>query len=157
MTKKIEAIIRQEKLNAVKNALSEIGIVGLNVFEVRGRGRGEGLQFHWRTGAYKVDLLPRVQVNIILSDENVDATVKAIVKAAHTGEKGDGMIICLPGGKRNPHQYRRRRTGSTSVSGGHRREKTKRNDPVVELVSSGWTIPATFYLSADKLMDRIKS
>ncbi|MCL4875813.1 MAG: P-II family nitrogen regulator [Anaerolineae bacterium] len=96
MTKKIEAIIRQEKLNAVKNALSEIGIVGLNVFEVRGRGRGEGLQFHWRTGAYKVDLLPRVQVNIILSDENVDATVKAIVKAAHTGEKGDGMIFVYP-------------------------------------------------------------
>lgn len=96
MTKKIEAIIRQEKLNAVKNALSDIGIVGLNVFEVRGRGRGEGLQFHWRTGAYKVDLLPRVQVNIILSDENVDATVKAIVKAAHTGEKGDGMIFVYP-------------------------------------------------------------
>ncbi len=99
MTKKIEAIIRSEKLNEVKQALSEIGIVGLNVIEVRGRGRGEGLQFHWRTGTYSVDLLPRVQINIILSDENVDATVKAITRAARTGdagEKGDGMIFIYP-------------------------------------------------------------
>ncbi|MBZ0308996.1 MAG: P-II family nitrogen regulator [Anaerolineae bacterium] len=99
MTKKIEAIIRLEKLNAVKNALSEIGVIGLNVLEIRGRGRGQGMQFHWRTGTYKVDLLPRVQVNIILSDENVDATVKAIVRAARSGdagEKGDGMIFVYP-------------------------------------------------------------
>lgn len=99
MTKKIEAIIRPERLNEVKSALSEIGIVGLNILEVRGRGRGEGMQFHWRTDTYKVDLLPRIQINIILSDENVDATIQAIVQAARTGdagEKGDGMIFVYP-------------------------------------------------------------
>ena len=96
MTKKIEAIIRPEKLNPVKRALSEIGIVGMNVQEVKGRGRGSGLQLQWRSGTYVVDLLPRLQINIVLSDENVDATVEAIRKAAYTGEKGDGMIFVLP-------------------------------------------------------------
>ena len=96
MTKKIEAIIREEKLNDVKKALSEAGIVGLNVVNVRGRGRGSGLQLQWRTGTYIVDLLPRVQINIVLSDENVDATVKTISKAAHTGKVGDGMIFVYP-------------------------------------------------------------
>ncbi len=96
MTKKIEAIIREEKLQAVKRALSEIGIVGMTVMEVRGRGRGSGLQLQWRTGTYQVDLLPRKQINIILSDENVEATVEAIKRAAHTGEKGDGMIFIYP-------------------------------------------------------------
>lgn len=98
MTKKIEAIIRPEKLNAVKKALSDIGIVGLNVSEVRGRGRGSGVQLRWRTGTYTVDLLPRVQINIVLSDRNVDATVKAIIEAARTGEgeKGDGVIFVYP-------------------------------------------------------------
>lgn len=96
MTKKIEAIIREEKLQAVKRALSEIGIVGMTVMEVRGRGRGSGLQLQWRTGTYQVDLLPRKQINIILSDENVEATVEAIKRAAYTGEKGDGMIFIYP-------------------------------------------------------------
>jgi nitrogen regulatory protein P-II 1 len=96
MTKKIEAIIRPEKLNVVKRALSDIGIVGMNVQEVKGRGRGSGMQLQWRTGTYVVDLLPRLQINIVLSDENVDATVDAIQKAAHTGDKGDGMIFIYP-------------------------------------------------------------
>lgn len=96
MTKKIEAIIRPEKLDAVKSALSAIGIVGLNVEEVRGRGRGSGMKMQWRTGTYVVDLLPRLQVNIVLSDENVQSAVEAIITAAKTGEKGDGMIFVLP-------------------------------------------------------------
>ena len=96
MTKKIEAVIRQEKLHAVKNALSDIGIVGLTVTDVKGRGRGSGMQLTWRTGRYVVDLLPRVMITIVLSDENVDATVNAIKSAAHTGEKGDGMIFISP-------------------------------------------------------------
>jgi nitrogen regulatory protein PII len=96
MTKKIEAIIRKEKLQAVKKALSEIGIVGLTVIDVAGRGRGSGLQLQWRTGTYIVDLLPRKQINIVLSDENVDATIEAIKKAAFTGEKGDGVIFIYP-------------------------------------------------------------
>ena len=96
MTKKIEAIIRPEKLHIVKNALSDIGIVGLTVIEVKGRGRGIGMELQWRTGKYVVDLLPRVMISIVLSDENVDATVEAIRTAAHTGEKGDGMIFIYP-------------------------------------------------------------
>ncbi len=96
MTKKIEAVIRPEKLHSVKSALSGIGIVGLTVTEVKGRGRGSGLQLQWRTGKYVVDLLPRVMISIVLSDHNVDATVEAIRKAAHTGEKGDGMIFVYP-------------------------------------------------------------
>ncbi|MBZ0300951.1 MAG: P-II family nitrogen regulator [Anaerolineae bacterium] len=94
--KKIEAYIRPEKLHAVKNALSDIGIVGLSVMEVKGRGRGVGLQLQWRTGKYVVDLLPRVLISIVLSDENVAATVETIKSAAHTGEKGDGMIFISP-------------------------------------------------------------
>lgn len=96
MTKKIEAIIRQEKLNTVKTALSDIGIVGLTVMDVKGRGRGVGMQLQWRTGTYNVDLLPRVMLSIILSDENVDATVETIKTAAHTGGPGDGMIFVYP-------------------------------------------------------------
>lgn len=96
MTKKIEAIIRKEKLQAVKKALSDIGIIGLTVLDVVGRGRGSGLQLQWRTGTYVVDLLPRKQINIVLSDENVEATVVAIKEAAYTGEKGDGVIFIYP-------------------------------------------------------------
>ena len=96
MIKKIEAIIRREKFEDVKKALTEIGIVGFNVTEVRGRGRGAGMQIQGRTGTYIIDLLPRLQINIILSERNVTATVKAIREAAHTGEKGDGMIFIYP-------------------------------------------------------------
>jgi nitrogen regulatory protein P-II 1 len=96
MTKKIEAIIREEKLNTVKTALSAIGIVGMTIAKVKGRGRGAGIQLQWRTGVYTVDLLPRVLLTIVLSDDNVDATVDAIKKAAHTGDKGDGVIFVSP-------------------------------------------------------------
>jgi len=93
MTKKIEAVLREERLDKVKKALSDIGIVGLTVAEVRGRGRGAGMTLQWRTGSYVVDLLPRVLLTIVLSDDNVEATVNAIQQAAHTGDKGDGMIF----------------------------------------------------------------
>jgi nitrogen regulatory protein P-II 1 len=96
MTKKIEAVIRNEKLHAVKKALSDIGIVGLTVTEVKGRGRGSGMEMQWRTGKYVVDLLPRVMISIVLSDENVQPTIDAITSAARTGEKGDGMIFVYP-------------------------------------------------------------
>jgi nitrogen regulatory protein P-II 1 len=96
VTKKIEAIIREEKLASVKDALRAIGIVGMNVFEVRGHGRQGGLTLSGRSGPYQVDLLPKMQVNIILSDRNVAATVEAIRKAAYTGEAGDGLIFVYP-------------------------------------------------------------
>ena len=96
MTKKIEAIFREEKLTAVKEALSEIGIVGMNVMEVRGHGRQGGIELAGRIGSYKVDLLPRVQLNIMLSDHNVEKTVDAIRQAAQTGNIGDGIIFVYP-------------------------------------------------------------
>ncbi len=96
MTKKIEAIIREDSFNAVKDALRRIGIVGLNVTEVRGHGRDGGIVLTGRSGTYQVDLLPRLQFNIILSDHNVEKTITAIQEAAHTGNKGDGIIFVYP-------------------------------------------------------------
>ena len=96
MTKKIEAIFREEKLIAVKEALSEIGIIGMNVMEVRGHGRQGGIELAGRIGTYKVDLLPRVQLNIILSDHNVQKTIETIQEAAQTGNIGDGLIFVYP-------------------------------------------------------------
>ncbi|MCI0552485.1 MAG: P-II family nitrogen regulator [Anaerolineae bacterium] len=96
MTKKIEAIFREEKLIAVKEALSEIGIIGMNVMEVRGHGRQGGIELAGRIGTYKVDLLPRVQLNIILSDHNVEKTIEIIQQAAQTGDIGDGIIFVYP-------------------------------------------------------------
>ena len=96
MTKKIEAFIREEKFEDVKQALYDIGIVGMNVIEVHGHGRQGGITMAWRTGTYKVDLLPRYQLNIVLSDHNVEKAVETIRKAAHTGQVGDGLIFIYP-------------------------------------------------------------
>lgn len=96
MAKKIEAIIRPEKLDDVKTALREIGIVGMNVMEVHGHGRQGGIELLGRTGPYQVDMLPRVQLNIVLSDHNVDKTVEAISTATRTGATGDGVIFIYP-------------------------------------------------------------
>jgi nitrogen regulatory protein P-II 1 len=96
MTKKIEAIFPEERLNDVKEALYKIGIIGMNIVEVRGHGRQGGIVLAGRTGSYKVDLLPRIQLNVVLSDHNVDSTVDAICRAARTGEIGDGIIFVYP-------------------------------------------------------------
>ena len=96
MTKKIEAIVREEKLNDIKDALKEIGIVGMNITEVRGHGRQGGIVLEGRAGTYQVDLLPRIQFNIVLSDHNVEKTVETICKAAGTGRAGDGLIFIYP-------------------------------------------------------------
>jgi nitrogen regulatory protein P-II 1 len=96
MTKKIEAIIREDKMNDVKEALHKIGIVGMNIIEVRGHGRQGGITLAGRTGTYRVDMLPRVQFNIILSDHNVEKTVETIQEAARTGVIGDGIIFIYP-------------------------------------------------------------
>jgi nitrogen regulatory protein P-II 1 len=96
MTKKIEAIIREDRMNDVKEALRKIGIVGMNVVEVKGHGRQGGITLAGRTGTYQVDMLPRVQFNIILSDHNVEKTVETIQQAARTGNTGDGIIFIYP-------------------------------------------------------------
>ena len=93
--KKIEAIFREEKLNDVKRALWQLGIRGMNVFEVRGHGRQGGIELEDSEGE-RMDLLPRVQMNIILSDHNVDKVIDTIIEATRTGQLGDGMIFVLP-------------------------------------------------------------
>jgi nitrogen regulatory protein P-II 1 len=96
MLKKIEAIIREDKANDVKDALIEIGIVGLNMFEVRGHGRQGGIQLVGRAGTYQVNMLPKIQINIVLTDRNLDDAIEAILKSAYTGEPGDGIIFVTP-------------------------------------------------------------
>ena len=94
--KKIEAFIREEKLDDVKTALRDIGIVGMSVLEVRGHGRQGGITLAGRTGTYQVDMLPKLQLNIVLSDHNVEKTIEAICKAASVGRPGDGIIFIYP-------------------------------------------------------------
>ena len=96
MTKKIEVIIREEALDAVKDALRAIGIVGMNVIEVRGHGREGGIELSWRGTSYHMDLIPKIQINIVLSDHNVEKTIDAITQAARTGQEGDGIIFIYP-------------------------------------------------------------
>ena len=96
MLKKIEAIIREDKVNDVKDALAEIRIVGLNMFEVRGHGRQGGIEMSWRGTSYRMDLIPKIQINIILSDHNVEKAIEAITRAARSGKEGDGIIFVYP-------------------------------------------------------------
>lgn len=96
MTKKIEAIIREDCFNDVKEALHKIGIIGMNVIEVHGQGRQGGIVLNGRSGTYQVDMLSKLQINIVLSDHNVDKTVETICQAAYTGSQGDGIIFVLP-------------------------------------------------------------
>jgi len=96
MLKKIEAIIREDKFNDVKDALHEIGIVGLNAFEIRGHGRQGGVTLVGRSGSYQVDMLVKLQLNIILSEHNLEETIEAILNSASTGQTGDGLIFVYP-------------------------------------------------------------
>ncbi len=96
MLKKIEAIIREDKANDVKEALGKIGIVGLNMFEIRGHGRQGGIQLLGRAGSYQVDMLTKIQINIVLSDRNLEETIETILDAAYTGEPGDGVLFVYP-------------------------------------------------------------
>jgi nitrogen regulatory protein P-II 1 len=94
--KKIEAIIREERLDAVKKALEEKSYFGMTVSEVSGRGKQKGIPLQWRVGEYRVDLLPKLKIELVVLDEDVSAVVDAIVSKARTGETGDGKIFILP-------------------------------------------------------------
>lgn len=94
--KKVEAIIREEKFEAVKRALEESGYFGMTVSEVSGRGRQKGLALQWRVGEYRVDLLPKLKIELVVLDEDVPKTLNTITKNARTGEMGDGKIFVLP-------------------------------------------------------------
>jgi len=91
--KKIEAIIKPFKLEEVKDALGEIGIEGMTVTEVKGFGRQKGHTEIYRGSEYTVDFLPKIKLELVLTDKQVDAAVATIVKAAKTGKIGDGKVF----------------------------------------------------------------
>jgi nitrogen regulatory protein P-II 1 len=94
--KKIEAIIREEKLDAVRKALRDESYFGITVSEVSGHGRQGGITLQWRAGDYQVDLLPKIKIEVIVLDEDVAGVMAAIRAAARTGNIGDGKIFVLP-------------------------------------------------------------
>ncbi len=91
--KKIEAIIKPFKLDEVKEALHEVGIAGITVLEARGFGRQKGHTELYRGAEYVVDFVPKVKLEIVVSDSKAEAAVEAIQSAAHTGRIGDGKIF----------------------------------------------------------------
>jgi nitrogen regulatory protein P-II 1 len=94
--KKIEAIIKPFKLDEVKEALQELGAQGLSVIEVKGFGRQKGHTELYRGAEYVVDFLPKVKVEVVLPDDQVDAAIEAIIAAARTDKIGDGKIFVTP-------------------------------------------------------------
>lgn len=106
--KKIEAVIKPFKLDEVRESLSEIGVTGLTVTEVKGFGRQKGHTELYRGAEYVVDFLPKIKLELVLADNMVDAAIEAITKAAHTGKIGDGKIFVSP-----VEQVIRIRTGET--------------------------------------------
>ncbi|MFO1310540.1 MAG: P-II family nitrogen regulator [Burkholderiales bacterium] len=94
--KKIEAVVKPFKLDEVREALSELGVTGLTVTEVKGFGRQKGHTELYRGAEYVVDFLPKVKVEVILPDDLAERAIEAIVKAARTGKIGDGKIFVTP-------------------------------------------------------------
>lgn len=93
--KKIEAIIKPFKLDDVKEALHEVGVQGMTVVEAKGFGRQRGHTELYRGAEYVVDFLPKLKVEVVVSDDGVKGAIEAISKAAHTGKIGDGKIFVL--------------------------------------------------------------
>lgn len=94
--KKIEAIIKPFKLDDVREALSEIGITGMTATEVKGFGRQKGHTELYRGAEYVVDFLPKVKIEVVIGEDELDRCVESISKAAHTGKIGDGKIFISP-------------------------------------------------------------
>jgi nitrogen regulatory protein P-II 1 len=111
--KKIEAIIKPFKLEDVKEALSEIGVEGMTVSEVKGFGRQKGHTEIYRGSEYTVDFLPKIKIEVVLSDTQVSAATGAIIKAAKTGKIGDGKVFVTP--IENAVRIRTEETGDQAV------------------------------------------
>ena len=108
--KKVEAIIKPFKLDEVKEALQEVGLQGITVLEAKGFGRQKGHTELYRGAEYVIDFLPKVKIEVVLNDDQVDAAIEAIRKAAETGRIGDGKIFVSP-----VEQVIRIRTGETGT------------------------------------------
>src|SRR5262249_26895147 len=94
--KLIKCIVRPNKVDEVKDALTRIGISGMTVTEVRGHGKQKGHTAIYRGKEYNVSLLPKMQIEVVVSDSLVDDSIKAIIASARTGEIGDGRVFVLP-------------------------------------------------------------
>ena len=94
--KKIEAIIRPEKLEHVKDALEQEGFVSMTITEVKGRGEQKGITLQFRGRTMEVEVLPKVKIEIVVDDSKVDAVIETIVRSARTGRVGDGKIFVIP-------------------------------------------------------------
>jgi len=92
----LKAIVRPDKVDDVKSALQQIGISGMTVFEVRGHGRQKGHTAIYRGQEYHVDLVPKMQIEVVVDDSVADDVVKAIIASARTGQIGDGRIFAIP-------------------------------------------------------------
>ncbi|OSS43064.1 Nitrogen regulatory protein P-II [Desulfurella amilsii] len=97
--KKIEAIIKPFKLDNVKEGLNEIGIKGITISEVKGYGRQKGHTEIYRGAEYIVDFLPKIKIEVVVSDNQVDAVIEKIIENAKTGKVGDGKIFVIPIGE----------------------------------------------------------
>ena len=109
--KKIEAVVKPFKLDEVREALSEVGVTGLTVTEVKGFGRQKGHTELYRGAEYVVDFLPKIKIEVVVADGSVEQAIEAIIKAARTGKIGDGKIFVTP-----VEQIVRIRTGETNES-----------------------------------------
>jgi len=97
--KKVEAVIKPFKLDDVKEALTQLGVYGMTVTEVRGFGRQKGHTELYRGSEYTIDFLPKVKIEVVVPDELVDKVVTAIASAAKTGSIGDGKVFVMPMGE----------------------------------------------------------
>lgn len=96
---KVEALIRPQKLDDVKSALSEIGIKGMTVTEVRGSGKQKGFTQHYRGAEYTVNLIQKIKLEIVVTDDEAHHVAQVVADAARTGEIGDGKIFLIPVGE----------------------------------------------------------
>ena len=91
--KKVEAIIRSEKLEELREALDKKGFIGMTVTEVRGRGKQKGIKLEWRVGEYQVEFLPKIKLELVVDDKQVDNVIRVIEDICSTGNIGDGKIF----------------------------------------------------------------
>ncbi|OGC33087.1 transcriptional regulator [candidate division WOR-1 bacterium RIFOXYB2_FULL_48_7] len=94
--KKVEAIVRPEKLEELREALDAIGLSGMTVTEVKGRGAQKGITLEWRVGEYTVEFLPKIKLELVVPDKQVESVIKLISGLCQTGNIGDGKIFILP-------------------------------------------------------------
>ncbi|OHB99738.1 MAG: transcriptional regulator [Planctomycetes bacterium RIFCSPHIGHO2_12_42_15] len=111
--KKIEAIIRPEKFNIVRDALTELGYPGMTVIEVKGHGSQKGISEVWRGRRYRVDLLSKIKLEITVKDDDVEKIVNTIINESQTGSIGDGKIFIF--NVENVYRIRTKETGDAAV------------------------------------------